>query len=366
MKKRILYITAYVPHKAAAGEKNTMIMLRDLAEEYDVDLIYYKYNQEAEYMPEKDNIRPIMVIQNSLFLKLLGVLSFPIVYPYFSIRFNWLLLFKIRKIVKRNEYQAIILNHSPIFLFGKFLNKATPKILFAHDVIAQRVIRSSSTIMQKFCIMSERFSLRMENSHIFSFSQKDCDLIRSLYHKPAGLCLDYIDEQIVNKVPEFVGDYFTLLGDWKRKENLEGAIWLLDHVIPLLNRKITIKVVGRDFPTDYAKRSDVDLQALGFVDDPYQIISNSKALLTPLFQGAGIKVKVIEALACGTPVIGTDIAFEGLPQGFDKFMLLCNSEQQFANAIQSVNIPINERVLLKNKFISCYQQDSIRNYIKKL
>jgi len=34
----------------------------------------------------------------------------------------------------------------------------------------------------------------------------------------------------------------------------------------------------------------------------------SKALISPLFTGAGIKVKVIEALACGIPVIGTDIA----------------------------------------------------------
>lgn len=44
MKERILFLTAYVPHKAAAGEKNTMIMLNDLANDYDVDLIYYKYD----------------------------------------------------------------------------------------------------------------------------------------------------------------------------------------------------------------------------------------------------------------------------------------------------------------------------------
>ena len=43
MKEKILFLTAYVPNKAAAGEKNTMIMLNDLASCYDVDLIYFKY-----------------------------------------------------------------------------------------------------------------------------------------------------------------------------------------------------------------------------------------------------------------------------------------------------------------------------------
>ena len=38
MKEKILFLTAYVPNKAAAGEKNTMIMLNDLASCYDVNL----------------------------------------------------------------------------------------------------------------------------------------------------------------------------------------------------------------------------------------------------------------------------------------------------------------------------------------
>ena len=49
MKDKILFITAYVPHKAAAGEKNTMIMLNDLAESYDIDLVYFKYDYDNFY-----------------------------------------------------------------------------------------------------------------------------------------------------------------------------------------------------------------------------------------------------------------------------------------------------------------------------
>lgn len=52
---------------------------------------------------------------------------------------------------------------------------------------------------------------------------------------------------------------------------------------------------------------------MGFVENPLDIIYKSAALIAPLFTGAGVKVKVIDAFTTGTPVIGTEIAFEGLP-----------------------------------------------------
>lgn len=367
MKEKVLFITAYVPHKAAAGEKNTMIMLNDLASQYDVDLIYYKYDYDKVYQPERPNVKPIKIVKNSTAVKIKGILSYPFIHPVYSIRFNWKLCREISKLVKENHYKAVLLNHSNVFLFGKYIDKSMPKLLFAHDVIAQRVVRSSSWLMQKICIASERMGFNLPNAHIFSFSQKDCDLIRNMYGKDAHLCLDYIDEQIMAKEPQVVEDYYTLFGDWTRKENSDGALWLMDKVLPLIDKGIKIKVIGRGFPKDAipeAYRNTIEV--LGFVDDPYQIISNSKAMLTPLFQGAGIKVKVIESLACGTPVIGTDIAFEGLPKGFENFMLLSNNEDDFANAMLKVDMSVEERKVVKKNFIECYQQDSITKYIDRL
>ena len=92
MKEKILFLTAYVPNKAAAGEKNTMIMLNDLASCYDVDLIYFKYDWENDYVPERGNVNTKLTIRNSIMTKLKNVCNFPFVHPTFSIRFNWLIL----------------------------------------------------------------------------------------------------------------------------------------------------------------------------------------------------------------------------------------------------------------------------------
>lgn len=367
MKEKLLFLTAYVPNKAAAGEKNTMIMLNELADSYDVDLIYFKYNWEKDYIPEKDNIKTVLKIKNSLFVKVKNILNYPFIHPTFSIRFNWYIQKKVTRLIRNNDYKVVVFNHSNMFTYGKFIDVKIPKILLCHDVIAQRVMRSSSYIMQKICLLSEKKALSLPNAHIFSFSQKDCDLINHIYGLNANLCLDYIDNNILTKKPQVINDYFVMFGDWRRKENRDGALWFIENVSPLFKRNVVIKIIGRNFPENIkVENPNLKLEILGFVEDPYDLITQSKALISPLFAGAGIKVKVIESLACGTPVIGTEIAFEGLPTSFNSFMILANKPAEYLSAIENIKFDVIEREALKNDFIRSYQSESITSYIMRL
>lgn len=368
MREKILYITAYVPHRAAAGEKNTMLMLNDLAQTYDVDLVYFKYKKENSYKPEINNIKVLKIFKNSKIIKLWGIANFPFLHPVYSIRFSWSKLIFFHRLIKKNKYKVIILNHSNVFLYGIFLDKKIPKILLAHDIIIQRALRSSGKFMQFICRHSEKMCFELPNSHIFSFSQKDVDIIRHEYNISAKVCLDYIDPIIINKSIDKIDDYFMLFGDWSRKENYEGAIWFIENISSLIKEKTVIKIVGRQFPADKIRNVNplIHYDVMGFVDDPYEILSKAKALISPLFKGAGIKVKVIESLACGVPVIGTAIAFEGLPNDFKSFMLEANSPQEYIDAMSKIPQNINDRRELKKKFITYYSQDSIVNYIKTL
>ena len=125
-------------------------------------------------------------------------------------------------------------------------------------------------------------------------------------------------------------------------------------------------VFSLGIPLDEEVVPNLNLDILGFVDDPYKILSQSKALISPLFTGAGIKVKVIEALACGIPVIGTDIAFEGLPPLFNSFMLIAETPKDYIRCMECLNLNIDERIKTKEMFIKTYQSDSITNYIKRI
>lgn len=366
--KKVLFITAFLPSDNAAAEKNTRMMLEDLSLENMVDLVYFRYSADSYYQSPNKNIRVIATFKNSLIRKILCILSFPFIHPIFSVRFSWFKLFVLKRWVKHEKYDIIICDHSQTFLYAKYLDTSMPKILLSHDVIAQRVSRTSSKLIYKVCVLSEKFCINIPNSHIFSFCQKDCDLIESIYNIKALLCLDYIDPKIINVEPSSIENYFVFMGKWSRADNLDGVIWFLEKVAPLLTEKTNIKIIGKAFPQKHLSRTlhNVCIDYLGFVDNPYPLIANAKALLSPLFTGAGIKVKVVESLACGTPVIGTDIAFEGFSSDYSQGMILVEDANSFAIAMQNLNLNLQERIDLKKKFIKNYTSVTIPNFINNM
>jgi glycosyltransferase involved in cell wall biosynthesis len=118
--------------------------------------------------------------------------------------------------------------------------------------------------------------------------------------------------------------------------------------LALVYQKISLKKLG-------------NIKILSFIKNPYKIISESQILVAPLFEGAGVKVKVIESLACGTPVVGTEIAFEGIE--FDKGLYLARRPTEYVQIIKELfnDVDLKYKNELRMEFLKFYQ-----DYEKKL
>jgi len=365
---KILLVTAFTPSENAAAEKNTKLMLRDLCKSFDVDLVYFKYEYNKVYVNEAENIRVKKIIHNSKFFKYKNVAMRPMIHPYFSVRYRRSIQKFLNSLISESQYKAIILDHSQVFLYGKYLKIRVHKILIAHDVMAQRTARSKNSVMAWFCRWSERKVLNQKNAVVSTFNQKDVELIKSYYDKNAILCLNYIDERIIHYKRTSIDDSYVFFGNWKRPDNYEGALWFFKNVAPLIKEKTNIKVIGKGFPIEKMKLTNplVHVDFLGFVDDPYPIIANCRAELSPLFSGAGIKVKVIESLASGTPVVGTEITFEGFDSKYRDFMFEANTPETFYYGMLQCSKSLNQREDFKQMFIKDYQSLTIPKYIESL
>lgn len=367
--KRILFITVSAPgNHGGGGEVYTAELLQELSSFCLIDLVYFRYKDKAVYKPCNDNVKIILETIIDQSFKIRGFLSKLSIFPYFSARYSKKVSSFLKKKVGEVKYDAIYFDHSQTFAYVKDVIHPC-KILMCHDVVAQNYMRRKSRLA--FWVRASEKSLLSSGNSIFTLSKKDCDLIHDLYGLDSFHTTLYVPEIVKNTFPTEIGDYYVMFGAWGRPENCSALQWMIDEIVPKLNKGIKIKIIGGGvMPTDL--RSKVEKLSLfeyvGFVENPYPIIANSVAEIAPLIHGAGVKVKCVEALACGTPIIGTDVAFEGIPQfeGTGELMIRVSCADEIVNAIQTVNVGIEKRNMAKRAFCEGYNQKNIVEYIKML
>jgi GT2 family glycosyltransferase/glycosyltransferase involved in cell wall biosynthesis len=105
------------------------------------------------------------------------------------------------------------------------------------------------------------------------------------------------------------------VGGFRHAPNVDAVIWFMDEILPLVRQKlgdVPVRLVGRDAPPEIVKRADDATEVLGWVPDLLPLYDRTRVVIAPLRYGAGMKGKVAEALAFGTPVVTTSVGMDGL------------------------------------------------------
>lgn len=116
--------------------------------------------------------------------------------------------------------------------------------------------------------------------------------------------------------------------------NIEGINWFLKEVSPLLDKSIKIAIVGKVCNNIITEGLSDNVSLLGFVEDADALYQQTKITICPLKRGTGMKIKVIESLSYGIPVVSTTKGVDGFlnkkPFGG---VLIGNTATEFANEI---------------------------------
>lgn len=132
--------------------------------------------------------------------------------------------------------------------------------------------------------------------------------------------------------------------DWS--PNQEGIIWFLDYCWPKIhnqNPELKFYLAGRNAPEWFERRIKREgVEYLGEIENAYDFINSKAIMVVPLFSGSGMRIKIIEGMALGKPIITTDIGTEGIPTQNWNNILIANDENQFIEVIERL---INDRNL---------------------
>lgn len=358
---KILFITAFPPNQKTAGQDYTRRLICDLvAKKNSVKLIYANYPDHKIEIP--DSVEILRVIQPSLkncFKKLYF-------HPFFTKRFDFKTLQLIQSVAK--SFDMIYFDFSQVHIYSLFVNHPC-KVMMCHDIIFQKFSRKGF-LQLPWIKKSECYLLKTANN-IITFSKKDSDLLLKNYGITSSPVNFYIkNNNFGYKEINIEKNVFCFYGAWNRSENFEPLKKFCKRILPKISEKFSFRIIGGGIPKDFKDMLDEfpNVTVLGFVESPLEEIAKCEALVAPLQKGAGVKVKVIDALSTGTPVIGTNIAFEGIEDNiiFPLFNNICCENNLFDVFNNWKNITTEYKAKAMREFLARYEKNHFVDLLPEL
>jgi polysaccharide biosynthesis protein PslH len=134
-------------------------------------------------------------------------------------------------------------------------------------------------------------------------------------------------------------DYSALLyaGSFGYIANYEAMHWFAQEIFQHIPERehVKVRVTGNTAGRDLAplRAACPQVEFTGFVDDIRPYFAESGICIVPIQSGGSTRLKIVEAMAWGTPVVSTRIGAEGLEVTPEENILLADTPADFASAI---------------------------------
>jgi glycosyltransferase involved in cell wall biosynthesis len=141
---------------------------------------------------------------------------------------------------------------------------------------------------------------------------------------------------VTNTDPEFPSLFSIGAMDWI--PNVEGICWFLEKVWPEIHRKypgLHYYLAGRRMPGWLMEKRIPNVEVVGEVEDAKAFMRSRAILIVPLFSGSGIRIKIIEGMATGKPIISTTVGAEGIHYTREKNIFIADSPDEFVRCISA-------------------------------
>lgn len=122
------------------------------------------------------------------------------------------------------------------------------------------------------------------------------------------------------------------LGTMSWLPNQEGIKWFVQNIWPEVAKtypNIQCHIAGYEMPTSLIERSEGNLLIEGPQEDAKSFLNECQIVMAPLLSGGGVRIKILEAMAIGKPVIATPIGFEGIPAENRKNVMKFENAKEF-------------------------------------
>ena len=151
------------------------------------------------------------------------------------------------------------------------------------------------------------------------------------------------------------------IGSFAHPPNLGALRFFIHDILPIILKdapEAVFVVAGKDVPPAVIALAGPNLKFVGVVPDAFEFVCAASVVVVPLKSGGGIKIKTLEAMACGCPIVSTSIGAEETGAIPGTHMLISDTAPEFAQAVLtllknpslSADLGANARALIDERF----------------
>jgi glycosyltransferase involved in cell wall biosynthesis len=256
----------------------------------------------------------------------------------------------------------------------------------AEHVIWNRLIQNEANTLKKHYLQIQNNRLKKTELELLQISDaiipitetdkaifNELGIQSNYFVSPTGID---IDRYAIDYGKEINNTFFHL-GSMDWMPNIEGVDWFLKEVYtPYFQNKneVLFNFAGRFMPNRFFDQSSKNLQFSGSIDDNIYFYNQHDVMLVPLQSGSGMRIKIIEGMAMGKAIISTTIGAEGIPVTHFENIIIADTPEQFADAINLLSenkelkqkLKKNARTFIQTYFDNKILVNQLLNFYKDL
>jgi sugar transferase (PEP-CTERM/EpsH1 system associated) len=359
---KLLFVTGTLPYPPTDGWKiRVFALLRGLAQRHSVSVVSFVRRIDDALAEERlrDQGIDLHVIRrdhryapSKLFQGLVGQTAFPIL-NYRDDRMTRLL----HGVLQSETFDIVQVESIHMAQYCLGLPQTT--ILDLHNIeslLMRRYARQESNPLKRlYAEVTWRKLAAYERetcgrfSHCLTCSDEERVLLQTrsgvdrVTVIPNGVDMDAYaadDNELPNGAGLPPGDRVVFVGRMDYHANVEGVRWFSRHVWPRIraNRPGAIFQIVGGYPVPAISRlaRAGEIEVTGFVRDVRPYVRQASVVVVPLRVGGGTRLKILEALALGKPLVSTTVGAEGIEAVPDRDLVIADRPEAFGDEVVSL------------------------------